>query len=140
MVPGQGFSLSKRRPDPGVEEIRGLHPSNGPSPSIFPQSELQYLLATPIATRLPTPQATSQIRLGHEDAWLLLLFNLRRAPETPPSVVMGELLFELEEYFYPGGLLRRPWDVVELGVRDEAMIEEVGRMVLLDEVVGFGMV
>lgn len=50
---------------------------------------------------------------------------------------MGELLFELEEYFYPGGLLRRPWDVVELGVRDEAMIEEVGRMVLLDEV-GWG--
>jgi len=139
MVPGVAFSLAKRRRKIGVGAVRGttaVHPPSGLNteiPQPTPQTELEYLTSLPLSTRNSSSQDQSQILLGCEDVWILLLQNTRTAPDQSLSGLMGRLLVDLEEFFYPDGLLVNPWEVVALGIRDEAMLEEAGRLVRFQE-------
>jgi hypothetical protein len=85
-------------------------------------AESQYLTAPSPTERKLSEQERAQLQLGCEDVWLLLLQNTRAGAEEILVGVVGRLLFDLEEFFYPGGQLRDILGAAMLSTRDEAML------------------
>jgi hypothetical protein len=98
-----------------------------------PVTELEYLTAEPPSKRSLTERRRSQVQLGQEDAWALLLQASRACEMEPLAHIAGTLLLELEQFFYSANALEYTEDVPELTIRDEAMLEEAAKMVGMHE-------